>query len=73
MQQFLMPEEVAALNAIQKRLRTTRPEGRGAEAHIHDAVYDGISAVMFTGQGVMSTERTFADAGKSVRKAVMAS
>lgn len=72
MQQFLLPEEVAILTAIQERLKNTRPQGRSPEAHIHDAVYDGLSAVMFTGQGVMSTEITFKDAAKSVRKAVMA-
>lgn len=73
MQKFLLPEEVAALTAITERLRTTRPAGLGPDALIHDAVTDGLSAAMFTGQGVMSTERDFANAAKSVRKAVMAS
>lgn len=73
MQQFLLPGEVQAMTAIQERLRLTRPAGRGPDALIHNAVYDGLSAVIHTGQGVMSTERDFADAAKSVRKAVMAS
>ena len=73
MQSFLLAEEVAALTAIQERLRTTRPDGRGPDAMIHNAVYDGLSAVIHTGQGVMSTSQDFKDAGESVRKAVMAS
>lgn len=71
MQNFLLPEEVASLQAIRERLSTTRPSGRGADALIHDAVHDGLVVVIATGQGSMSTERTFADAGKSVRRAVM--
>lgn len=73
MQQFLLPAEVAALTAIQERLRNTRPGGRGPDALIHNAVYDGLGAVIHTGQGVMSTAGDFKDAGESVRKAVMAS
>lgn len=70
---YLNDTEVAQLRAIQERLQPLRPGGRGRDALMHDAVYDGISAVIATGQGIMSSSMTFKSASDSVRKAVMKS
>lgn len=73
MKSFLTIDERATLNAIRDRLQANRPEPKTAERHLHDALEDGLGAVIATGSGVMSTERDFLDASKSVRKAIMAS
>lgn len=69
---ILTKEEIGTLYAMRERIRGTRLDVNGPQMMVHFAVEDALAAVAAIGGGSPSSAESLREAGKNVRKAVLA-